>query len=301
MAAAVDGPVLDEGVPVSVLVNGAGVGMAAGYLAPSGRDAMAGGIAVVSRRAECANALVDEAVGVDVVHHRVVVTVKDDHRDACGGWPGVRRGAPSHRGQSGREVVGCAVREAGMHAGGDVQVGVSRGHHRGHGAPGGETGHVDPAGIDGAGTPDLAGDPGDEGRLAGTGELIARPEPVPALQGVGGGRLLGVGDDEGVALGQLVHACAGGEVTGALRTAVQHDDQRHGLPRIAGGDVQLVRARAGRVGVREIGEPGPLLISAGSPLRGTWTCTGRPAESARTARWPRAGAADRARGPGRPA
>src|SRR4051794_34844529 len=49
-------------------------------------------------------------------------------------------------------------------------------------------------------------------------------------------------------LGKRIHAGAGGEVVGRLGTAVQHHDQRHWLAGAAGGDVELVVARSGRVG-----------------------------------------------------
>ena len=62
--------------------------------------------------------------------------------------------------------------------------------------------------------------------------------------GLARARLLGVRDQESVALGQLVHAGAGGEVIGVLRTPVQHDDQRGGLTGVPGRHVQLVGALA---------------------------------------------------------
>src|SRR5688572_28229029 len=80
---------------------------------------------------------------------------------------------------------------------------------------------------------------------------VAGLEPVPVPHGVGRGRLLRVGDQEGVAFRQLVHGGARREVADGLRTTVQHDDQRYALPVVAGRHVQLVRAGSGRAGVRE--------------------------------------------------
>ena len=58
--------------------------------------------------------------------------------------------------------------------------------------------------------------------------LVAGLEPVPVAHRVRRARLLGVGDQERVALGELVHPGGGGEVVGALGAAVQHHDQRRG-------------------------------------------------------------------------
>ena len=56
-------------------------------------------------------------------------------------------------------------------------------------------------------------------------------------------------------LGERVHARAGREVVGVLGAAVQHHDERHRLPGVALGDVELVRAGAGRTAVRTREEP----------------------------------------------
>jgi hypothetical protein len=61
---------------------------------------------------------------------------------------------------------------------------------------------------------DLAGDAGEQRGLAAAALLVARLEPVPALLGVGGGRLRRVGDQEAALLGEGVHLGAGGEVVG---------------------------------------------------------------------------------------
>ena len=62
-------------------------------------------------------------------------------------------------------------------------------------------------------------------------------------------RLGRVGDKAQLRLGQRVHLGAGGEIVGALRAAVEHDDQRQRLTVIATGDIQLVAAGADVVGI----------------------------------------------------
>ena len=77
--------------------------------------------------------------------------------------------------------------------------------------------------------------------------LVGLAEPVPAFLHVRRAGLAGIGHEAGVLLGRQVHPRAGGEVVGRLGAAVQHDDQRHRLPMVAAGHVELVGAAAGRV------------------------------------------------------
>ena len=162
-----------------------------------------------------------------------------------------------------------------MHAGGGVEIGVDRGHHRGHRAPGGESGHVHPGGVCPVAVGDLAGDPGDQRRLAGAAALVTGREPVPVPARVRRGGLLGVGDEQCLTLGQVVHAGGGGEGRGVLGAAVQHHDQGHGAAGVAGGDVEPVAAGAGGVAVGEGVKP------ARRPLHGRDRGPVRPAESLR--------------------
>src|ERR1700722_19078016 len=67
---------------------------------------------------------------------------------------------------------------------------------------------------------------------------MTRDKPVPVLAGIRRGGLLGVGDEEGLALGEVVHAGSGSEGGGVLSAAVQHHDQRQGAARAAGGDIE---------------------------------------------------------------
>ena len=79
------------------------------------------------------------------------------------------------------------------------------------------------------------------------GLLVGRGEPVPVAPVVGRARLLGIGHEEGVPLGEIVHPRAGGEVGGVLLAAVEHDDEWHGVtgaaaPRWAAAGVWVVQA-----------------------------------------------------------
>lgn len=98
----------------------------------------------------------------------------------------------------------------------------------------------------------LLGQVGDDRRLTGPGVLVLGAEPVPVAIAVGCPGSFGVGDEEVVPLGQVVHAGAGGEVSGALGAAVQHDDQRHRVAGVADRDVQVVRAGSGGAGVHRL-------------------------------------------------
>ena len=129
---------------------------------------------------------------------------------------GGRCAACAHGGEGRSDVVRGAVGDAGMHAGRGIQVGIGRCHDGGHRTAGGEPGDVHAGRIDRKLLRDLTGDAGDDRRLAGTGALVGWLKPVPVAAVVGRGGLLGVGDQEGVLLGELVHAGAGGEVGGVL-------------------------------------------------------------------------------------
>ena len=168
----------------------------------------------------------------------------------AGGRPARRRGsAPAHGGEGGGQVARRAAGEAGVHADRGVEVGVGRPHDGGRRAARREPGDVDARRVDRVVAHDLAGDAGDQRGLAPAALLVARVEPVPALLGVGGGRLRRVGDEEAVLLGERVHLGAGGEVVGRLGAAVQHDQQRRRLLPVAerARDVELVGAAAGLV------------------------------------------------------
>src|SRR3984885_15452146 len=91
-------------------------------------------------------------------------------------------------------------------------------------------------------------------------------KPVPVLAGIRRGGLLRVGDEEGLALGEVVHAGSGSEGGGVLSAAVQHHDQRQGPARAAGGALKPGGTGAGGAGVGKGVKPagGP----AGSRARG---------------------------------
>ena len=115
---------------------------------------------------------------------------------------------------------------------------------------------------------DLAGDAGDQRRLALIALLVARAEPVPALGGIGGLRLGRIGDEETQLLGEIVHPRAGGEIVGRLGAAVQHHHERQRLVRAAARDVELVGAASGGIGVSALFEPGSFRQRGGSTPRG---------------------------------
>ena len=72
--------------------------------------------------------------------------------------------------------------------------------------PADRPGDVDAARVDGVLAHDLAGDAGDQRRLAAVALLVVRVEPVPAALRVGALVLRRVGDEQAVLLGQRVHA-----------------------------------------------------------------------------------------------
>ena len=139
-----------------------------------------------------------------------------------------------------------------MDADGGVEVGIGRAHDRGHRSPCRHPGYVHPAFGDLVVLYHLARDARDERWLATTTLLVRGLEPVPALLHVGVARLRGIRDEEGVLLGELVHAGARGEVVRTLGATVQHYDKRNGLPAVTARDVQFVGAGPGAVGVRTL-------------------------------------------------
>src|SRR5450432_3586356 len=91
---------------------------------------------------------------------------------------------------------------------------------------------------------------------------MTRDKPVPVLARIRRGGLLRVGDEEGLTLGEVVHAGSGSEAGSVLSAAVQHHDQRQGPARAAGGDIEPVGTGTGGAGVGKGVKP------ARGPLRG---------------------------------
>ncbi len=149
-----------------------------------------------------------------------------------------------------------------------VEVGIDLPHDRGHRPAGRHPGHVYAVGIDVVLAEDFARDAGDNGWLALAAPLVRGLEPVPSPRAVGGGRLYGIGNEEGVLLGDRVHVGACGQIVGGLGTAVEHDYEGHLLPHVAAGNVQLVGARPGSVGVGPLDEAPPAAIAEGEPAPG---------------------------------
>ena len=150
-----------------------------------------------------------------------------------------------------------AVGDPGVHPDRRVQVWVGRGHDGGHGATGGKPGDVDASRIDEEIAHNLAGDASDDRGLARIGLLVRRGEPVPVATVVSRPRLLWVGDEEGVLLGELVHPRAGREVQSVLLAAVEHDHKRNGFTGVARRNVEVVAAGPGAFGVGEVADLTP--------------------------------------------
>ena len=189
----------------------------------------------------------DESVRVDRRHDRVLVALEDDQ-----GQPAraAGRAARSHRGERRPDVVRGPVGDPRVHPDRGVQVGVGRGHHRGHRAPGGEPGDEHARGVDAEVLHHAAGDARDDRRLTGARVLVGRGEPVPVAALVGLPRLLGIDDDEAVLLRQLVHPRSRREVGRVLLPAVEHDDERSRVRDVT-RDVEPVAAAPGGLGVGE--------------------------------------------------
>ena len=120
-------------------------------------------------------------------------------------------------------------------------------------------------------------------------------EPVPVPARVRRAGLFGVGDEERLTLGEVVHAGSGGEGRGVLSAAVQHHDQRQGAAGVAGGDIEPVGAGTGGVGVGEGVKPARRsLCGRGSGLvRAVGTGCVSAGESAETAESSQKGPASR--------
>src|SRR5205085_1887944 len=91
-------------------------------------------------------------------------------------------------------------------------------------------------------------------------------------------RLLWVGDEEGVLLGELVHPRAGCKVQSVLVAAVEHDYEWNGFTGVAGRNVEVVAAGPGALGVGEVADL--TTRRGGSPRRCATTrrsCASRPA------------------------
>ncbi len=183
-----------------------------------------------------------------------LVAVDDEqrHRAGRGG-----RTPGSHSGEGGANVVRGAVGDPRVHPDRRVQVWVGRGHDGGHGATGGKPGDVDASRIDEEIAHNLAGDASDDCRLARIGLLVRRGEPVPIATVISRPRLLWVGNEEGVLLGELVHPCAGRKVRSVLLAAVEHDHKRNGFTGVAHRNVEVVAASPGAIGVSEVADLTP--------------------------------------------
>ena len=190
--------------------------------------------------------LCEHLVRIAGVNRGIAITMEHDRGDDLAArarsWGSAlppSRGRPSvlHRGERGGEIVGGAVGEAGVDADGGIEVRVAHPHDHRHRPAGRQPGYVHPPSIEVVGAHDLARDVSDDRRFATTPVLVGRLEPIPTLGLVSRGRLCGIDDEEPFLFCENIHPGAGGEIVRGLRTAMQHDDQRQGLPAISTGDV----------------------------------------------------------------
>ena len=106
-----------------------------------------------SRFSAFTGATCDDAVAVAVKHDQRHFAVRS------------RRAACAHGGECRRGTACGAVGDPGMHSDRGIKVWVGRGHHRCHRAAGGESGDIEPVGVDLVVGNDLTGDAGDDRRL----------------------------------------------------------------------------------------------------------------------------------------
>jgi hypothetical protein len=134
-----------------------------------------------------------------------------------------------HGGESGGDIAGGPAGQSRMDADGRIEIGICGAHDGRRGTARREAGDKNAARLDRDIGHDLPGDSRDERGLAAVALLIGGAEPVPAFRGIGRTRLLGIGDEEALLLGQFVHPRAGGKIFRRLRAAVQHHQKRQRL------------------------------------------------------------------------
>ena len=143
-----------------------------------------------------------------------------------------------------------------MHANTGVEIGIDVAHDRRRRSACRKPRDIDALRIHAMPANDLLGDPRKERRLALPAALILRPEPIPALRDICAQSLLGIGDEEAMLLGEVVHPRSGREVVGGLGAAVQHHDQCALLIIALGGNVEFVFPRTSRVRIGRCCERG---------------------------------------------
>ncbi len=115
-----------------------------------------------------------------------------------------------------------------MHHHGLEAIGVAGGQQGGHAGAGGQPGDGDAVAVHRVQQAGLVDRIHDQRGFA-IGAAFVGIEPVPAALAVGEPGLLGVQDQKALALGDAVHAGAGGKGVGVLPAAVQHHHQRQAL------------------------------------------------------------------------
>src|SRR5208283_3595834 len=154
-----------------------------------------------------------------------------------------RTRAAAHGGKGGSHVGGGPMGEAGMDRRRGIKFRIGSAHDRGHGAPGGETSHIDPPGIDLELHHYSACNPGDDAGLPCAALLVLWLEPVPACGLIGSYRLSRIGGDKAIFFRKPVHPCPNREIVGILRAAMKHDNQRALAARFAVWDIDFIVSR----------------------------------------------------------
>ncbi len=165
--------------------------------------------------------------------------------------------------------VAAPYAKSGMDPDTGKQFGISDSHDCRHRTTRGKAGDKNPCRINNVVTLNLLDNSRENRRLALARALVACAEPIPQAIPIRLPGLFGVGDQEGVLLGEVVHPGTGRKIGRLLLTAVQHDDQRNRFTAVAGRHKQLVGPDAGRLGMTQLQD---LARDLGTPADGGTDC-----------------------------
>lgn len=134
-----------------------------------------------------------------------------------------------------------------MDAGSCKQFGIALDHHGSHRAASGETRDIHSIRINVVIRYYLLRHAGKNRWFAAPRLLVPSAKPIPAFGGIGGGRLDWVHDHEPEFIRERIHAGTRSKIVSVLRTAVQHDDERHPSVHLAPRLIKLVGTFAGLI------------------------------------------------------